>query len=94
VVSNGTLWTEIRLPMREFRKPKGLGICLRITVFPVRIRVPPLVKILQIARKKGLQQHCRSLCQRRVNSRIKKGPLLVRLCLQSRMGIAELSRAW
>jgi hypothetical protein len=31
--------------------PKGPGICLKIMVSPVRIRVPPLLKYLQIKEK-------------------------------------------
>jgi hypothetical protein len=33
--------------------PKGLGICLEIMVSPVRIRVPPLIKVLQNAEKRN-----------------------------------------
>jgi len=51
MVSNGTPWTQIRVPMRIYRIPKGSCICLKIMVSPVRIRVPPLLKVLQNARK-------------------------------------------
>jgi hypothetical protein len=49
--------------------PIGLEICLKIMVSPVRIRVPPLLKVLQIVEKDGLQQTCRGSMQQRVNSR-------------------------
>ena len=51
MVLTGTPWTQIRLPMRIYRIPKGFCICLKIMVSPVRIRVPPLKKVLQIPRK-------------------------------------------
>jgi hypothetical protein len=42
---------------------------LKIMVSPVRIRVPPLLKVLQISRKrKSLGRGAEALCQQRVNS--------------------------
>jgi hypothetical protein len=45
--------TSVPYPLRSqmAKAEKGLCICLKIMVSPVRIRVPPLLKVLQIADK-------------------------------------------
>ena len=67
-------WTKVCLPMRVFRIP--IGLRLKITVSPVRIRVPPLIKVLQIAEKRKSPA---ALPEPRVNSPFEKTPPLARL---------------
>jgi hypothetical protein len=59
--------------MRVSRIPKGPWKCLKIMVSPVRIRVPPLLKVLQNAgKRKGPGSIAWGLCQQYVNSPSRK----------------------
>ena len=65
-------------PSADQRIPRSTS--LKIMVSPVRIRVPPLIKVLQMAEKQGsFGGVSGAFCQWRVNSRIEKCSLLGRL---------------